>query len=442
MNRTLRRWAAAAVALLVAMGGGALGAQASSNGSVPSPMALTTYTNDEHHFSLKYPSHLAPTFGFTTQQSWSFLDVGDANGRTMTIDLYDADNSSEGGGRSKAYFAITRRVQIGISPEVAGCTATSGNTLPTAEEATINGVRFTVLRADPTAFASMHVGVDGTSYRAVHAGACFAIENVTLISRDMGSEEPPRIAAGAESADREADAMIHSFRFTDLPTGGASPVAPSTGAISIPAGTTRVAFAEGATEGVVSGVIDAGATIGYLVGSSSDQPLLLDVESTNRDLTLSVTSAESHTPLPNMRPASNLWQALSPYTGDYFVEIHGGSASEHYRLAITIPARITFARGEVSARRTGRTPGGLPVDYVLRVQGGQALSLALHTSGGVGVLRVFALQDGAAEVRASDRRTSARVTLQQPADCVVEVVPADETEIQFTLDVTVPPGRG
>ena len=410
---------------------------------------LSTYTNAEYHFTFQYPSRLEPDLAFTTGRSWTFLDPGNLNGKSLGFSIYSADNSAEGGGSTIPPFGITQEVRVGVSPDVAHCYAPNNLTLPTVGAATINGVRFKVLRADVGAFSAMHTRQDATSYRIVHDGACFAVESIVAESYvDGGGNigETPRMAAAAQAAAIEADGVIHSFRFTDLPDAGASSVGSSPGGISVPPGTKRVAFAAGATQEVVTGKIDGGATVGWLLGASADQPLLLNVESPGHDLTLSVAGMKSGTHLFNTQPTPSPWQSMLPDTGDYLIEIHGGTAREDYRLSITAPARVTFRAGQVSAALIGKTPGGLPVDFVLRVQSGQTLTLALSAGGGAGAaaaLRAYALGgDGTNYVSAGDQQTAARFTVWHDEDCIIEVVPTDSAERQFTLDVTIPPERG
>ena len=435
-----------ALVLLVTAGSVSLSAQAASDGPAPGQGALSTYTNDEYHFTFQYPSRLKPDLAFTTQRSWTFLDPGNLNGKSLGFGIFRADNTAEGGGDTRPWFAISQEVRVGISPDVSHCYSPGDATLPTVGAATINGVDFKVLRADPGSFSAMHTHQDATSYRVVHAGACFAVESVTSDGHEAAtgtSGETPRIAAAAQAAAAEADAIIHTFRFTDLSGPGAASVGSSPGSISVPPGTGRVGFAAGATQGVVTGRIDAHATVGWLLGASADQPLMLNVESANHDLTLSVADMKSQAPLFNTQPTPSPWRAMLPDGGDYLIEIHGGATGEQYRLSISTPARITFEPGAVSAALEGRTPGGLPLDFVLRVQGGQTISLALHATGGAAALGAYALGgDGTSYVSAGDRQTSARFTVWHDEDCILEVVPTDDAEIHFTLDVTIPPERG
>ncbi len=417
--------------LLAAAGSAPLGAQAADKAG------LTTYTNAEYHFSFQYPSRLKPDLSFTTATSWTFLDPGNLNGKSLGFDIYAADNSSEGGGNTKPWFAISQSVRVGISPDVAHCYVPNASMLPTVEAVTINGVDFKVLRADPAAFSAMHTRQDATSYRTIHDAACFAVESVVEEGHDAGSGtsgETPEVAAAVETAAAEADAIIHTFRFTDLPAAAASPVP------------TRVAFAVGATRGVVTGRIDAGATAGWLVGAAAGQPLLLSVDAPNHDLALSVASVKSHAVLFNTQSTPSPWQALLPDTGDYLVQVHGGAATEDYRLSITTPARIAVGPDAVSAgfsaARSGHTPGGLPVDFVLRLLEGQTVSLALRAGGGA-VLRAYSLgRDGTAYLDPSDHRASASFMAGHDEDCIIEVVPTAGADLPFTLDVAIPPGLG
>lgn len=434
MNRPCTS-AAAVLVVLGSLGLASLDAQATSDGSTSVAAALSTYTNAEYHFTFQYPAQLKPDFSFSTQQSWTFLDPGNLNGKSMRFEIFSADNSDEGGGKSVAFLGISQDVQVGISPDVAHCYDPSDASLPTVDRVTINGVEFKALHADVGAFSAMHTREDATSYRIVHAGACFAVESVTLESHEAGSgetEEASRIAAGARAAAAEADAIIHTFRFTDLPAAGATSANPR-----------RVTFAAGATQGAMTGAIDPGATIGYMIGASANQPLLLSVESANHDLTFSVENMKSQRPLFNTQPTPIPWQAVLPDTGDYLVQLHGGATRQAYRLVVTTPARITFLPGTVSAQRFGRTPGGLPVDFVVRVQGGQTVTLTLDARGGTAVLRAYALGgDGTSFVNAGDRQTTARFTVWHDGDVIVQVIPTDGAEVPFTLDVAIPPERG
>ena len=430
-----------ALALILILLPGFLYAQAASSPSAGAK-ALSTFTNAEYHFTFQYPSRLAPNFSFTTQQSWTFLDPGNKNGKSLSFDIFSSDNTADGGGTTKPWFAISQEVRVGISPDVADCYTPNDSTLPTVEAETINGLAFKVLRADVSAFSAMHTRQDATSYRIIHDAACFAVESVVEEGHEAASGnsgETQSVSDAVEAAATEADAIIHSFRFTDL--SAAAPGA-GMGPVSVPPGTPRVTFAAGATQGVVTGHIDAGATVGWLIGAAADQPLLLEAQSPDHDLTLSVTDMTSHALLFNTQPTASPWQAMLPHTGDYLIEIHGGTTSQEYRLTVTTPARIPSNADRLSVQRAGRTPGGLPVDFVLRIENGQSVVLALHTSGGAASLRAFALGADATSYVTAAQQTSARFMAAHDEDCIIEVVPADGAEVPFTLDVTIPYGRG
>lgn len=109
------------------------------------------------------------------------------------------------------YFDTEVRVSISTgTTEVANCTKDTQDNAPTSE--IINGISFITY---PIQDAAMMQYIEGKSYRTIHNGTCFVIEQLKTGSNYKDDKSSNDIADSVlESYYNDLNAVVASFRFT------------------------------------------------------------------------------------------------------------------------------------------------------------------------------------------------------------------------------------
>ena len=139
---------------------------------------------------------------------------------------------------------------------------------------------------------------------------------------------------------------------------------------------TRINFAPGATYGIAQGTIQVGQTQNFVLEAQQGQPMLASVSSPSNDLTISITANDGTALLPASQGWSN-WQGTLPATQDYFFQFIGEASTEDFTFWVSIPSRIEFTSGAISATVGGKTIEGYIASYVVAAQGGQTIFCSL-----------------------------------------------------------------
>ncbi len=205
--------------------------------------------------------------------------------------------------------------------------------------------------------------------------------------------------------------------------------------IALPAA-TRINFLSGATTGIVSAPISAGGTQNYVLKALQGQPLMVNVDSLNQDVTLSIKT-QGGTSMLNAAAHQSTWQGSLPQTEDYYLTIHGGATTENFTLTVTIPSRIKFAEGEDSAKVTGKTAGGYIVSYTVFAIKGQEMTVNLSNLSDDAALTIYGYTDGQPYVRSTSERTSFRFELPATQDYIVQVVPRAGGVVSYLLEIKI-----
>lgn len=220
------------------------------------------------------------------------------------------------------------------------------------------------------------------------------------------------------------------------PTAG--PVQPT--AVPPPAPGQTVTFAPGATEAEVQGQLPANGIATYIVGAQAGQNMQLSLSSNSNSARIAVMSPTG-VPLPPQRgnPEGTYWQGNLPTNGNYVIQVLAGNAAPtaNYSLDITIPVRIQFAPGAISASVNGTTSDGRIVTYLLKASGGQTMTVNLVAPANSAGITIYGLDDGQPLVRSQSGATSFTGQLPATQDYVIQVVPFGNTQVNYTLNVTV-----
>jgi Ig-like domain-containing protein len=206
---------------------------------------------------------------------------------------------------------------------------------------------------------------------------------------------------------------------------------PSTGA-----GVTRITFAPGATEAGVEGSLPSGQSQDFAVRAVQGQTMMLDLSSSSNSATLTVWGAQGINPQV-FRTTPNGWIGLLPATEDYIIRVSAGIAATNFSLNVTIPQRIVFEPGAVGKTVNGTTSARQTVTFLLRASAGQTMTVTLSAPPNSAGLTIYGLSDGNPLVRAVSGATTWTGPLPGTEDYVIEVVPAVDGAINFSLQVGV-----
>ncbi len=225
-----------------------------------------------------------------------------------------------------------------------------------------------------------------------------------------------------------------------VPAGSGSPGSSRAGQDPPP---VRLSFAPGATSGVVKGALDPDQTRTYLVGASAGQPMIVSVDSPSHDATISVIGKDGTVLLDADRKAA-YWQGLLQATEDYLVQVYGGTQAEGFTLSVSTPARMTIAPDSPSPERSGVAPEGENLDFVVRGNAGEKLTIDLGPNGiqDAAVLRVYGLEDNETYLSSDAGRTSFDFSAPSTQDYVVELVRKIGAEFFYDLRVSSPQANG
>lgn len=201
-----------------------------------------------------------------------------------------------------------------------------------------------------------------------------------------------------------------------------------------------IQMAPGATEAEVQGQLAANAIATYSLSAQANQNMQLSLSSNSNSARIAVLSPGGF-PLPPQRgnPEGTYWQGNLPTTGTYIIQVLAGSAAPtaNYSLNVTIPVRISFAPGAISASVQGVTNNGRIVTYLLKANGGQTMTVNLVAPPNSAGITIYGLDDGQPLIRSQSGATSFSGQLPATQDYVIQVVPFSNSLVNYTLDVTV-----
>jgi hypothetical protein len=220
------------------------------------------------------------------------------------------------------------------------------------------------------------------------------------------------------------------------PPSAVPPTVPVVAPTIVLPGATRINFLSGATSGVISAPIAAGQTLNYVLQALQGQPMLLNVDSLNHDVTLSLKT-QGGTTMLGAAAHQSTWQGTLPQTEDYYVSVHGGASTENFTLSVTIPSRIKFAEGATQAKVSGKTVGGYNVIYTVFAIKGQQMTVDLSNLSGDAALTIYGFTDGQPYVRYVSEQTHFSFELPATQDYIIEVVPRAGSVVSFLMAVKI-----
>ncbi len=197
---------------------------------------------------------------------------------------------------------------------------------------------------------------------------------------------------------------------------------------------TRINLPAGATTTSLEGAIAANGTRYYVLTAAKNQLLMASISSASSGLILRILDASTMQALATVDgPAI---QAVLPHNGDYYIQIQDGGTGADFNLGVTLPARISFAPGGITAIVDGKIVNRFPTTYLLRAMEGQDMTVEVTAPSGTVALTIYGLSDGQPLVRSASQVTTWNGTLPATQDYVIMVVPSVDSTT-FTLTTTV-----
>lgn len=201
-----------------------------------------------------------------------------------------------------------------------------------------------------------------------------------------------------------------------------------------PVTATRINFAAGATEATVSGQAPANTTIAYVLRALEGQLMEVTLWPAS-GIAMSIVGADGQVLMPQ---GTGFFRGVLPKTQDYTLRLTAGAEAVTYNVTVMLPVRVTFNAGATSAELTASLPPFTTGHYVIRVLGGQTMTVEATTTSGQVILIVYGA-DGT--VLQSDHAGSATFSgvLPSTQDYLIDVRSVGTTTAATTLRFTIPP---
>jgi hypothetical protein len=223
---------------------------------------------------------------------------------------------------------------------------------------------------------------------------------------------------------------IHSGSFTQVSNSANTNSLMATACTSTPQqtppptsnGVVYVSFAPGATSASQGGNVAANGTQEYRLWVGAGQWLIADLQAAQPNAYLQIIVGATGQIIGQTTPGTVHWQGLTPSTGRYWVRVISNGNATSFNLKLTIPRRVSFARGASSANIYGSLAAGGINSYVLRAGGGQTMTATLYGASASARLEIYRLSDGQSVLSGGANATTWTGTLPSTDDYIVRVV--------------------
>jgi hypothetical protein len=224
---------------------------------------------------------------------------------------------------------------------------------------------------------------------------------------------------------------------TPLPTSPVptSPPAPPTSAPPAPQA-TRLTFQPGATNVDVQGSVAQGGATSYLLKAGAKQTMMVMLSSANQALVLQIQAPDG-TKLASASQSLTYFQGTLPLSGDYLISVVSNSGAGNFDLNITIPVRVSFVSGAVSATMNGLVGPQQINTYLLRASKDQTMTVTIKSPKNNIFLTIYGLEDGNPYVRSVMGLTTYTFKLPATQDYVIQCVSTSDTAENYTVTFTV-----
>lgn len=199
---------------------------------------------------------------------------------------------------------------------------------------------------------------------------------------------------------------------------------------------TRLVMASGATNVSVSGSLSQNERANYLVGAASGQYLMAALTSGSRNLYLQV-QAPNGSSLLSASQQQTSWQGTLPASGDYLVSAVASGLGGDFNLSVTIPERVTFQQGAVTASLRGQIGAKETNTYLLRALKGQNMTVTVNAPANDIYLTIYGLDDGQPYVRSVMGQTNFGFDLPTTQDYVIQLVSTHASSETYSVEFKV-----
>lgn len=263
--------------------------------------------------------------------------------------------------------------------------------------------------------------------------------SLTACSLPSSAAPTPDVLATSLSGTLQAMASATGQAPTETQPPATATQAPPT-ATNPPATNTaesnRISFAAGATQGVVSGHVNANQTLTYLARAAQNQVLIAMLSTPSGNAVLEIVGADGN----KLLDASRGWtsfRTVLPKTQDYSFRVIGGSSAQDFTLSVIFAVPVRFASGADSATYEGETAGGYAVTYTVYANRNQDLHAKVNTDPDDAALTIWGFNDGTPYARAQNGVTNFSLDLPETQYYIIEVVPQGGRVIEYELEIEV-----
>jgi hypothetical protein len=198
----------------------------------------------------------------------------------------------------------------------------------------------------------------------------------------------------------------------------------------------HISFAHGTTAATVNGSLAAGGAQDYTLFAGAGQWLFVDFDAGQSNVYAQVWTLDGQY-LGQSLLGGTHWQGILPRTAMYRIRVISGGPAAGYSLTVTIPRRISFVLGAISASTPGVVAGsGVMTSYVLRAAAGQTMSAALNPSVSGVYLEIYDLTAGQYVLFIGSAATSWSGHLPSSGDYLVRAVSTGPAA-SFNLSTTI-----
>ena len=199
-----------------------------------------------------------------------------------------------------------------------------------------------------------------------------------------------------------------------------------------------ISFAPGSTSATVPGSVAVAGAQEYRLWIGAGQWLVADLQAAQPNAYLEILVGATGQVIGQTAPGivHVHWQGITPSTGRYWVRVISNGSPTSYNLTLTIPRRVSFARGAFSAVVYGDVATSGINSYVLRALGGQTMTAALSGPATGRRLEIYRLSDGQSLLSAGANATSWTGLLPSTNDYIVRVV-STGPQTSYSVNVTI-----
>jgi hypothetical protein len=206
--------------------------------------------------------------------------------------------------------------------------------------------------------------------------------------------------------------------------------------VSLTPGAWNIVMPSGATAVVEQGSVKPGQVVTYTLQAAQSQPMILMLNSQNRDVTLGMVTPNGSLLIDPANKWTN-WQEQLPETGIYTIQVIGGATEEDYTLTAKVAQVVSLAPGTTSITLNGTTAYGYVFSYAVSCQANQTLSASLNIPSSTAYIDVFGLSSGGALLSATAKANTWTGVLPQTQTYVIEVIPNNGQVVDYALTVSV-----